>query len=440
MAFLRRPLITMRNRTRWRVRKFKADRSGHATLMLALSLVPIIGLCGAATDTIQWYLWRSQLQRAADSAALAGANTLPQVPGVSGSVLAQTSVAVAVQHDLSFYTATGYSVDAIETPPKAGSMAGNANSVRVALSTTSVLPFSSLFLPRPVKIATASTAQYVRIPTCVLALDPSASSAVYVGGSSQLSLNCAIAANSSASQAITLTGTAISATEVHTPGGINASSVSSSTVLHPHSTYTADPYSGLPTPDWSTYCAAGSQNLTVNNKNSTELAPGCYTGLSIKSAATLEPGIYYIGSGGLSLNAGASLSGTGVVFVMTNQSSPFDPNNVGGLSLNGSAQISLSAPTAGTYAGVLIAGDPRANTSNGASWTVAGNASSFFQGAFYSPNNAISFNGTSGMNTNCTFFVAKTVSFGGNASLADSCPANSGANDFGGGSRARLVE
>ena len=44
------------------------------TLAIAAACFPLfLGAAGLATDTIQWTLWKRQLQRAADSAAIAGA-------------------------------------------------------------------------------------------------------------------------------------------------------------------------------------------------------------------------------------------------------------------------------------------------------------------------------------------------------------------------------
>jgi Flp pilus assembly protein TadG len=48
------------------------DRRGNALVIAAAALPLVIGSAGLASDTIEWALWKRQLQRAADSAALAG--------------------------------------------------------------------------------------------------------------------------------------------------------------------------------------------------------------------------------------------------------------------------------------------------------------------------------------------------------------------------------
>src|SRR3990170_7407332 len=53
-------------------RKLWNDERGNALIIAGAALPLVIGSAGLATDTIQWALWKRQLQRAADSAALAG--------------------------------------------------------------------------------------------------------------------------------------------------------------------------------------------------------------------------------------------------------------------------------------------------------------------------------------------------------------------------------
>src|SRR3954468_16749937 len=53
-------------------KKLWRDRRGNALVLAGASLPLIIGSAGLASDTIQWVLWKRQLQRAADSAAIAG--------------------------------------------------------------------------------------------------------------------------------------------------------------------------------------------------------------------------------------------------------------------------------------------------------------------------------------------------------------------------------
>lgn len=55
-----------------RLREFVRDRSGATAIIVAFSIIPLIGAVGIATDTARGYLVKSRLQSAVDSAALAG--------------------------------------------------------------------------------------------------------------------------------------------------------------------------------------------------------------------------------------------------------------------------------------------------------------------------------------------------------------------------------
>src|SRR3954447_23402669 len=55
------------------VKRLFKDRRGNILAIAAACMPLVIGAAGLATDTIEWTLWRRQLQRAADSAAFAGA-------------------------------------------------------------------------------------------------------------------------------------------------------------------------------------------------------------------------------------------------------------------------------------------------------------------------------------------------------------------------------
>src|SRR3954453_24006559 len=67
-------------------RKLWRDRRGNALVIAGAALPLIIGSAGLASDTIQWVLWKRQLQRTADSAAIAGVYATMQTQTVSAAV------------------------------------------------------------------------------------------------------------------------------------------------------------------------------------------------------------------------------------------------------------------------------------------------------------------------------------------------------------------
>jgi len=131
------------------------------------------------------------------------------------------------------------------------------------------------------------------------------------------------------------------------------------------------------------------------------LQPGTYSSITIgkNSTVTLNPGIYYInGSGGVSFNGSATLTGSGVMFYFTGTASI---NTVGGG--NQVSNIQLSAPTSGPYAGILMYQDP-ADTNVGGNPnsgpTLGGDDKSFFNGILYFPKDQLTFFGNA-KSSNC---------------------------------------
>ena len=188
-------------------------------LAIACACMPlVIGAAGLATDTIEWTLWKRQLQRAADSAAFAGVYDRSAASG------ATTNTPTAVCNDLAMNVHTWMTL--IGTSPCTGSVGSytqhsisGGHCVRDQpgpgdAEVQQRLPFSSLFVstapmiagharppavcPRAAHlhagagISTRRTAinnngnTTVTAPTCILYSDSAASNAASAGGSSSV--------------------------------------------------------------------------------------------------------------------------------------------------------------------------------------------------------------------------------------------------------------
>lgn len=102
------------------------------------------------------------------------------------------------------------------------------------------------------------------------------------------------------------------------------------------------------------------------------LQPGVYNGpVDIHDRdVVLEPGLYVLREG-LTLSGDGSLTGTGVTIINTVGSGGDGDASCGLIRFSGEATFSLSAPTDGDYAGLLIYQDPSCDVA----LTVAGGAS-----------------------------------------------------------------
>lgn len=407
--------------------RLNLGRQGNMAALTAMLMPVLIGAAGLASDTAQWVLMRRALQRQADSAALAGAYAITQ-----GRTAASGATLDLAKNQN--FTLTGAPL--IENAPSTGPWAGNRDAVRVRLVATSNLPFSSLFLGGGTSISAEAVAGLQQDGDyCILALDSSASIGITNSGNTLVDARCGMHSNSTGEPAITGQGSAtIFASPVSAVGNINSSSnFAPGTLFTPYNVAQRDPYASLPDPA----IISNGQNIGVNPNQTRSLSPGTYRSFDIKGTANLAPGVYYIdgrNGGGLDIGSQAVLNGTGVTFVLTNSNftSAASTGTAAAVRINGGARLNLTAPTAGTFKGVLIYQDRRAAAMS-ETVQVNGNSASRLRGAIYTPRNEMRFNGTSGMDIDCLQMIGFRITFTGTSDIRNICPANSGSGAFKGG-------
>ncbi|MFN4037853.1 MAG: pilus assembly protein TadG-related protein [Erythrobacter sp.] len=412
--------------------KIRRDNAGNALMIGAVTLPMLVGAAGLGLDTVQWTLRQREMQRAADSAAIAGAYAYLQNANV------QTQANLSLTRDgMTGLTTTPI----IENAPTAGIRAGDANAVRVVLATEHPMAFSALFLNRAPTIRVAATATSLSNGDfCVLALENTATVGITMQGNATTDLGCGIATNSIASNAVVAGGSSvINASPVAAVGGLSPSSnYAPGTELLPNSIIQRDPFADLPQPVLPTNC---SNELRVNS-NQTRTVSGsssgvCFRGMRLQGTVHFQPGVYYIDGGSFDVGAQARVTGSNVTFILTSSTAGTNPGSIPQITINGGATMQLSATTSGTYAGVLFYQDRRAPNTDGN--RINGNSNSSYQGAFYLPGQGMQFNGTAGMRTECIQMAARRVTFIGNSTITNVCPPNSGAGAFS-GLRVFLVE
>jgi hypothetical protein len=116
-----------------------------------------------------------------------------------------------------------------------------------------------------------------------------------------------------------------------------------------------------------------------------------------KGTLTMQPGIYILEGGGLTVANGASVQGTGVMIFNTGTAGPGTGGGAGAINIQGGATVSLTPPTTGTYTGISIYQD-RAVTQNGTINFI--NNSISIQGAIYMVNAQLHFQGQQPTNPN----------------------------------------
>lgn len=429
------------------IKKLWRDKRGNALVIAAAAMPLVLGSAGLASDTIQWALWKRQLQRAADSGAIAGVYSIAELSG------ARTSVTDAVNHDLTYNSHIAYTTTKAIGAPTSGFYTTDAFAVQVQLSVQKKLSFSGMFMSFTPTITATGIATIV--PSghyCVISLESTSVTGITATGNADVDMGCGMITNSTSLTAAVATGSSdVNASPIAAVGGIPASTHwAPGTVLQPFTMAQADPYAGVPAP---TFPTGNCPNYRVNSNasdtfdatdaNTTGLPAGTYC----IGSATLAGNVTFpanstiiLDGGGLSIGSQANVSCDGCTFVLSSRTAAVDPSSIGNADINGGANLNLTATKTGVYAGLLVYQDRRAVNGTDANHQskINGNSSSFLQGAFYFPNQQVTFNGAAGMSTNCMKLVARTVLYSGNMHISNSCPSDSGVLDFT-GRKVRLV-
>ena len=409
------------------------DRRGNALAIAGAALPLLVGAAGLATDTINWTLWKRELQRAADSAAIAGVYEL-------SADASETEATTAVSHDLTINHHTGMSLVSgypkVTFPGDSGQMRDQVN---VELAVKKALPFSSLFMsdaPTIIARARAATVPIGNDP-CIHALETSpGKSGIMVTGNAGIYMpDCTGHSNSpSTNDAAYATGSSeVYAESISAVGGIRQSANWKVNSYDPYAPAVEDPFKNV-NPDPADMKCAGEYDkkgkwvpiaLDANTditkaKDINGNAANCFTELSVGSNTALN--IPTTWSGPIYINGGdATIQGdfscTGCTIVLTNKDSA--SSDIGEFKMNADSTINMSAPTDGTYKGIAIYQDRRAKDSSSAQNKINGNSDSVITGALYFPNQELDYNGTGNTSATCTMFVSRRIKFSGNSSTSN---------------------
>lgn len=391
------------------LRRFGRDRRGATVVMYALSLPALIGFTGVGVETGYWYYKQRELQTAADVAAYAG--TIELRGGASTSGVYSASLTEATVQG--FVKATG--TINVHTPPTSGTHQ-TTKSVEVLLTQQTARLFSAIYDDQPVTIKARGVGTYQEGgQACLLALEPNASGAVtFTGNALMLMSGCNVMSNSLSDSAMIVNGSA----DVTVPCALAAGGITADDGLT--LTQCSEAQSNVPPANDPFKNLAAPPNTLLNGPclsapsgiAAATLTPGRYCGgVSLKGDKTFAPGTYVIDGGDFNINANANIAGEGVTFYMTNEART---------RFNGSAHIQISAPTSGTYGGVLFYGD---RNSNDVDHKFNGNATSEMTGSLYFPTQSVEFLGNFSGSNGCMRIVARMINFTGSSTLNSDCAA-----------------
>lgn len=445
------------------LKKLRRNERGNVLIITAAAMPLLIGSAGLATDTIQWALWKRDLQRAADSAAIAGVYERIQTGGTS-------TLTTAVDNDL---TTTQNSPMALYEDPIIGTPADDTvndlvNQVSVTLRVQKSLTFSSMFMSAAPIITATSTAASVpgTDDYCVMALETNAANTgVTIGGNAKITMDCGIISNSpSANDCLINNGNAssVSATVMACVGGLRFSRNWSVPKYDPYTEAVDDPYADInvdredmecmdvggnkPLLGTSTSRNFNGANASVTLADARELnaSVNCFRGLSVGAGETLTlpSGTYYIGEAGADIQGTLNCASCTIVLTRTTTAAA-----VGTLRVNSNGLLGITAPNddSNPYNGIAIFQD-RAAVDNTNANRINGDSATHVEGAIYFPKQEITFNGGGTEDMVCTRLVARRLIITGNAGQtfaqqlanAADCPWFDD-DPIGGGRRVRLI-
>jgi Flp pilus assembly protein TadG len=408
----------MRKLLRHKFLRLRMADEGQALVLVAFGLMVLMLFAALGLDIGYLHYQKEQLQKAADAGAVAAATALSY-----GDDLA--AITKAANNDI---TANGFQngkngvvVNVYNPPVVPDPFAGNTNYVQVIVTQT--LPTHFRFISSPtVNVTGYSVANSVgNASGCLYALNPQTAPGTFVvDGGVTLGTSCGIYVESTSSSGLTNGGT-ISVGGVGSTIGVVAGSYSGGGITPTpvvNIPVFNDPLGTLPAPSVN----LGNCNSKVQNN---VYSQGCYPGgitVPPNGNYIFNPGTYILDGGGLTIPASSTVTGSNVMFYVTYGNG----HSYGGVNLSGSANSSLSAPTSGTYRGILFFQDRSvpagivANTS-----TFNGTNGASFTGALYFSTTDVKFTGTPLFQSQVAI-VAYQIEFTGNASIVATFLPNNG--------------
>lgn len=382
------------------MKKRPNTEQGQALILIVLGMVALIGLTGVAVDGSLAYTDRRQAQNAADSAALSAA-----LAYIRGEDMQAAALQAATQNG---YANGTESTVAVHQPPVDGPYAGNAQYIQVVITSKVQARFGTVVgideinnTVQAVSRAKPVTQDNMVFGNAVVALKEHGRGAMRSHGNNNLEVyGGGLFVNSDDECAFDQMG---NSTIFAPNGGLNTVGGvclrgSIDPASHIDTGASAVPYPPIslpPTPLCTGPAAVNGNTMLPGYYESNHSFPP--SGVDI-----LNPGIYCVDATFM-LNAHDRLVGHDVVIYMVDENIHWD----------GQAEIDLTAPTTGPFAGLLI----YMPLTNDEGIILNGNMESSLVGTILAPASDIQLNGTMSSSMYHTQIIGYTVDLIGDADI-----------------------
>ncbi len=370
--------------------RFLTSTGGNIGLGLAVAAVPMVTALGASVDYGRLSHHRSELQAVLDASVLAGAR-------VSGKEVA---------------TASGFFSSQSTTPGGSASFTLSGTEVVGTATATIPLSFGGLLGMRSMTIAARATATRPTPATpstavpCIMALAPAASQALLVNSGARIDASeCEVQVRSTASPAaIFNAGPTLGLKKFCIEGTNIIKNTSDALPIQTGCSTIPDPYAGkLPSPTVGA-CSNVRQVYDPPPGGGSHTMPAgsvwCDLTFNGSPRIVFQPGLHII-KGRMIINANSVIEGNGVTF--------FFPDTNSEIRVNGGVTSTLSAPTSGTYANILMF-EPTTSAST-TQYVFNSSVSEEISGLIYLPRRDITYNSTSTLNGSKIQIVSNTIIF-----------------------------
>ena len=324
------------------------NRRGGVALTFALTSPVLFGLVGGGIDYARLVARRAQLQSAVDAGALAGGNALKLASSSAASVKGVTEQVIVTN---------------APTPPN------NPLAITVAVADDKTSVFAraedrvTLSFGRFVGLGSQTVAAQAKVTIvgkmrlCMLTLDPGAAGALNLQKNAQVTAtSCSLYSDSESPMGMVGGDNSMARAEtICSAGGYLGLRANFSPAPQTGCPAIADPLKDRPAPPVGSCPSSLVANLLtpllggLRITTNTTLEPGTYCGgvyVIGNAHVTLKPGLYAFVNGPLLVTNTASFSGTDVGLYFAGSNS--------GLLFNRGTTISLTAPTSGVMAGILM--------------------------------------------------------------------------------------
>ncbi len=348
------------------------SEAGQTLVFVAFGMVIIGAILGLAIDMGYMRFLKRRIQTAADSAAIAGAAEIKY--GDAATAAKADAASNGLTDGSNGVTVT------VNTPPASGPHQGLSGYVEVVISKTQPTFFIRIVPGGAANSTVQARAVAGSAKNCIYTLQSSGTLSMNRGSTIDAP-NCAIVDNGDLASQGTITASSISV------GGPGIACSSCTPTPQQGIIQAADPLAYLQPP-----ATAPCTTLPTISSGARQIFPGSYCAINVIGTATVtfQPGLYIVnGNGappidcpgaptsGLCIDTSGTVTGNGVTFYNTNNTS---------ISIANTGTISLTAPTAGTYAGILLYQDR--SDSNAATIRAANGPK--FEGALYFPSATLS--------------------------------------------------